>query len=930
MKLYFYPNAALNSIFVIYLLLTLTNHSCQKFNHTLRFIEENKFLQDDILKAEKNNLIQNYLSTRYLYWNKGIRGQGVKIGIFDSGIANSYINCNIKKNYDFTNDVNSTKDSDPQGHGTYIASLICSEQIGISPMSEIYNYKIFTKSGITNEKWVSSAIKQGIDDKVDIMNLSFGGINFNDRLIVELITEAINKGIIITVSAGNEGPSYGSIIFPGNLPQVITVGSVSSEVFSVYKYSSRGPAIYNKNTLINKPNTWCLGEDIVGFTKDGSKVIKNGSSIATGIVSAFIALGKSYDKMNKENWNIGKVMKMIYDSNLEIVGINKGEYGSGLFNPEGFLGLLNMNEQIEKKSYIRIYNNEKRYSEEEIDEEETDDETGDNIEKEKYNNSLFELYSTKQNITLTLTVLNELSSSKFNEIILPLKISLIDETKKESEEDKELEENETESTQLIEKCFIISILNSSPNISHVFLLQLEISPLRTSKCEYYKEYFDWTLQFSDQSGKYSFTYDLYFNYIPKPSKLSRILLDRNHNLIFPLDGYVPKDDLLAHSYDYDWTYENIDTNYFSLYKFLKEEGYYFEEANTFLTNIAIEEYSVLFIIDTEKKYSDIEIKYIQYHFEKSNVALFIITEWNNPTISSKLHNEKLNDTFQNGSDIKNLNSILLKYKIAISQNSLSGQLYFQNKKIQLTSANSISLFPQNGILFGGYLNNDEQFVDSLSTPKINSAVLGLYESKNEEMGRIAIFTDTYCIDDYQLGYEKDNDNCFWLIQLILRYLIHGNYAYNDLNLMDKKSLSTMFYNFEPITYDEVQDSLLNYEKFVDDLERGNLITTNEIPNELNSEFENVPSIIDNGSIIEIIKGVLAVFIPILAILIVMFIVIQCKAKDYKKRRIFAIRSLGEMRPISYHNLEERKRLNSISSINSSTRLGLELKLDVYK
>ena len=390
MKLYFYPNAALNSIFVIYLLLTLTNHSCQKFTHTLRFIEENKFLQDDILKAEKNNLIQNYLSTRYLYWNKGIRGQGVKIGIFDSGIANSYINCNIKKNYDFTNDVNSTKDSDPQGHGTYIASIICSEQIGISPMSEIYNYKIFTKSGITNEKWISSAIKQGIDDKVDIMNLSFGGINFNNGLIVELITEAINKGIIITVSAGNEGPSYGSIIFPGNLPQVITVGSVSSEVFSVYKYSSRGPAIYDKNTLINKPNTWCLGEDIVGFTKDGSKVIKNGSSIATGIVSAFIALGKSYDKMNKENWNIGKVMKMIYDSNLEIVGINKGEYGSGLFNPEGFLGLLNMNEQIEKKSYIRIYNNEKRYSEEEIDEEETDDETGENIEKEKYNNSLFE------------------------------------------------------------------------------------------------------------------------------------------------------------------------------------------------------------------------------------------------------------------------------------------------------------------------------------------------------------------------------------------------------------------------------------------------------------------------------------------------------------------------------------------------------------
>ena len=95
-----------------------------------------------------------------------------------------------------------------------------------------------------------------------------------------LIKEAITKGIIITVSAGNEGPSNGSVVFPGNLAEVITVGSASKNVFEVYKYSSRGPAIYNRNTLIPKPNTWCIGEDVVGFTTEGRKVIKNGSSIS--------------------------------------------------------------------------------------------------------------------------------------------------------------------------------------------------------------------------------------------------------------------------------------------------------------------------------------------------------------------------------------------------------------------------------------------------------------------------------------------------------------------------------------------------------------------------------------------------------------------------------------------------------------------------
>ena len=154
-----YPNAALNFLFLIFLLFPFTNSlTHNKKEHTLRFTEE-KFLMDDIAKAEHNTLINNYLSTKYLYWNKGIRGQGIKIGIFDSGVNNSYIKCNIKKSYDFTNDNN---EEDYQGHGTYIASLICSESIGISPMSEIYSYKIFSREGKTNEQWIKAAIAKAI------------------------------------------------------------------------------------------------------------------------------------------------------------------------------------------------------------------------------------------------------------------------------------------------------------------------------------------------------------------------------------------------------------------------------------------------------------------------------------------------------------------------------------------------------------------------------------------------------------------------------------------------------------------------------------------------------------------------------------------------------------------------------------------------
>ena len=49
---------------------------------------------------------------------------------------------------------------------------------------------------------------------------------------------------------------------------MLTIGSVSKEIFSIYKHSSRGPAMLDKNTLIAKPNTYAPGEDIIGLGID--------------------------------------------------------------------------------------------------------------------------------------------------------------------------------------------------------------------------------------------------------------------------------------------------------------------------------------------------------------------------------------------------------------------------------------------------------------------------------------------------------------------------------------------------------------------------------------------------------------------------------------------------------------------------------------
>ena len=83
--------------------------------------KSNKFLHNDILDAENNKLINNYLSTKYLFWSKGYNGQKIRIGILDSGINNNISKCkNIIKIKNFTDE---EELNDNEGHVTLARQL---------------------------------------------------------------------------------------------------------------------------------------------------------------------------------------------------------------------------------------------------------------------------------------------------------------------------------------------------------------------------------------------------------------------------------------------------------------------------------------------------------------------------------------------------------------------------------------------------------------------------------------------------------------------------------------------------------------------------------------------------------------------------------------------------------------------------------------
>ncbi len=189
-------------------------------------------------------------------------GQGIKIGIIDTGIDHTHVMFN-DEGYElppgfplgdtafannkiivarvFTKGGDSIEDSTPRdqdGHGTHVASCAAGSLNTISPLGLISgfapnaylgNYKVFTDDFTTLEQ-IISALEACVEDGMDIVNLSLGSEAYINTLLdpeALAIKNAIKAGVVVVAAAGNSGEPE-TIGSPGQIPEVITVGSLTN------------------------------------------------------------------------------------------------------------------------------------------------------------------------------------------------------------------------------------------------------------------------------------------------------------------------------------------------------------------------------------------------------------------------------------------------------------------------------------------------------------------------------------------------------------------------------------------------------------------------------------------------------------------------------------------------------------------------------
>jgi subtilisin family serine protease len=158
------------------------------------------------------------------------RGRGVRVAVIDTGIAGDHPA--VRDNYRGGVNILSPyfAPQDYNGHGTHVAGIIAGRSaelgiVGIAPRTHIYAVKAFNRKGSANLSDLLSAINWCIENKMQVINMSFGMEKMSESLRLAIQT-AHQKGIVMVAATGNQG-LVGNIDYPARYPETIAVTSIS-------------------------------------------------------------------------------------------------------------------------------------------------------------------------------------------------------------------------------------------------------------------------------------------------------------------------------------------------------------------------------------------------------------------------------------------------------------------------------------------------------------------------------------------------------------------------------------------------------------------------------------------------------------------------------------------------------------------------------
>lgn len=245
---------------------------------------------------QPKSVVTEQVDATYVH-NTGNYGGGVTIGFLDTGLDQlAGLSTDLKGHdkawgtYDAINNTVSNYDDEASGHGTHVASIAVNSDFdsngqiyGVAPNAAHVGIKAFDAEG----KATYADVIRGIDwalqvkDQINlrVLNMSFSGpvrSHYWDDPLNKAVMKAWQSGIVVVASAGNSGPDPMTIGVPGNVPYIITVGSMTDDYTpfnylddKVASFSASGPTPEG----FVKPDVIAPGGHISGLMSFDSQIV---------------------------------------------------------------------------------------------------------------------------------------------------------------------------------------------------------------------------------------------------------------------------------------------------------------------------------------------------------------------------------------------------------------------------------------------------------------------------------------------------------------------------------------------------------------------------------------------------------------------------------------------------------------------------------
>lgn len=240
------------------------------------------------------------------------RGSGtVRVGILDTGISPDHVDLRGKYDLDASVNLSASNPGDAKDyidrhyHGTHVAALIASNNIGVAsvaPDVTLVGVKVLDDNGIATFANLIAGIMYAVDvARVDVINLSLGGVGalteYHD--LAEILHRAIDyaerNGAVVVASAGNDGIDLRS----DDLHRLIT----TDEAGTVF-VSASGPTDDDGGATRACYSNY--GEGLITVAAPGGSIDCETNSYATMsnmVISAMApALARRLGLRNPEGW----------------------------------------------------------------------------------------------------------------------------------------------------------------------------------------------------------------------------------------------------------------------------------------------------------------------------------------------------------------------------------------------------------------------------------------------------------------------------------------------------------------------------------------------------------------------------------------------------------------------------------------------------